>query len=137
MSPILDNYKTEFEYGLGIIINKQPGHLEIAEGVALNGLVDTIHKVTIEKDAFFGHDCMILTGGHDYYKFGLARKLSSAGGPVTIHEGAWICARAIIIGPCDIGENSVVGAGSVVSKNVPRYEVWGGNPARFIMEIPH
>lgn len=135
MSPILENYKTEFQHGLGIIINKNPDHLDLAEGVILNGLVDTIHKVTIEKDAFFGHDTMLLTGGHDYTKFGEERKLSTAGGAITIKEGAWICARAILVGPCTIGKHSVVGAGSVVSKDIPDYEVWAGSPARFIKKI--
>lgn len=137
MNPILENYKTDFEHGLGIIINKNPMHLELADGVALNGLVDCIHKVTIEKDAFFGHDTMLLTGGHDYTKFGTDRKYAGAGGPITIREGAWVCTRAILVGPCEIGQHSVIGAGSVVSKDIPAYEVWAGNPAQFIKEIPH
>lgn len=126
-----------YQYGLGNIINENPDNLDIADGVSLNGVVDCIHKITIEKDAFFAHDVMLLTGGHDYTKFGEERKGSSAGGPIIIREGAWIASRAIIIGPCEIGKHSVIGAGAVVSKDIPEYQVWAGSPARFIKDIKH
>ena len=110
---------------------------EIADGVGISGVIDCIHKVTIEKCAFSGHDVMLLTGSHDYTKFGEERKKASRGGPIYIEEGAWICSRVIIIGPCHIGKHSVIGAGSVVTKNIPPYQLWAGNPAKFIKEIPH
>lgn len=127
----------EYSYGLGRIINKHADNLDIAAGVSLNGLVDLIHPIKIEKDAFFGHDVTLLTGGHDYQLFGEERKGSNSGGAIHIKEGAWIASKAIIIGPCVIGEHSVVGAGSVVTKDVPPYTVVAGNPARFIKEINH
>ncbi len=121
-----------------IFINKETGiEPEIADGVYVNGIVDCIHKITIEKDVFFGHDVMLLTGGHDYTKFGEERKKIGAGGPITIHEGAWIASRAIVLGPCEIGKHAVIGAGSVVTHNIPDYEVWAGNPIRFIKYLKH
>lgn len=117
-------------------INRESGtEPDIAENALINGVIDCIHKITIEKDAFTGHDCMLLTGGHDYNRFGYERRLHGAGGEIIIREGVWIGSRAIIIGPCEIGKHSVVGAGSVVSKNIPEYELWAGNPARFIKKI--
>jgi acetyltransferase-like isoleucine patch superfamily enzyme len=112
---------------------------KIAEGVYLNGFIDCIWQVTIEKDVFSGHDITILTGSHDYTKFGKERINSGAegGGAVYIEEGVWLCSKCIIIGPCRIGKHSVIGAGSVVTKNVPAYQVWAGAPARFIKGIPH
>lgn len=121
-----------YKYGLGIIFNENPDNLDIAEGVALNGIVDCIHKVTIEKDVFFGHETAIFTGGHDPDKFGEERKASNGGGPVTIHEGVWVASRAMIIGPSEIGKNAVIGAGSVVKGDVPPYALMAGNPARII-----
>lgn len=126
-----------YQYGLGIIFNENPEHLDIADGVALDGIVDCIHKVTIEKDVFFGHETAIFTGGHDPDKFGEERKGSNGGGSVIIHEGAWIASRAMIIGPSTIGKHSVIGAGTVVKGNIPEYEVWIGNPARFLRKISH
>lgn len=108
---------------------------DIAEGVGIDGLIDCIDKVTIEKDAFSGHDVMILTGSHDYTLFGNARKVSTKKAPVTIKEGAWLCSRCIILQGVTIGKNSVITAGSVVRHNVPDYEMWGGVPAVFIKSL--
>lgn len=50
----------------------------------------------------------------------------------TIGDNVKICAGAIVIGGVSIGNNSIVGAGAVVVKDVPPNEVWAGNPAHFI-----
>lgn len=122
-------------YG-AIFINREFGEEpEIAKGVILNGLVDCIHKITIEENVFFGHDVKLLTGSHNPYKFGKERRLSSGGGPITIHEGVWIASFAIILGPCEIGRDSVVGAGSVVTHDVEPCTLVAGNPAKFIKRL--
>ncbi len=117
-------------------INYEGGVLpEIHDSVAMTGLVDCIDKITIDKDAFFGHDVMLLTGGHDPSLFGEERKGSTIKGPIHIKQGAWIGTRAIVLGRPGgivIGEHSVVGAGSIVTKSVPDYEMWAGNPAKVI-----
>lgn len=46
-----------------------------------------------------------------------------------------IGARTILMPGCSVGKNSVVAAGSVVTKQIPDNEVWGGNPAHFIMKV--
>lgn len=53
-------------------------------------------------------------------------------GKVHIKKGAYLGMNTLIIKPVTIGEGAVVGAGSVVTKDIPDYEVWAGNPARFI-----
>lgn len=53
---------------------------------------------------------------------------------IHIEEGAWIGAAAIITSGVRIGKNSVVGAGSVVTKDVPPYTIVVGNPAKPIKE---
>jgi acetyltransferase-like isoleucine patch superfamily enzyme len=55
--------------------------------------------------------------------------------PITIGNKAWIGCNAIIL--CvDIGEGAVVGAGSVVTRNVEPWTIVAGNPARVIRDIP-
>ena len=49
-----------------------------------------------------------------------------------LKKHAWIGARTVICQSVTIGENAVVGAGSVVTKDIPDNEAWAGNPARFI-----
>ncbi len=56
--------------------------------------------------------------------------------PVKIFDKAWIGFNAIILKGVTIGEGAIVGAGSVVTKNVPAWTIVAGNPARTIREIP-
>jgi acetyltransferase-like isoleucine patch superfamily enzyme len=53
-------------------------------------------------------------------------------GKVIIKKNAYIGANTIICKPVTIGEGAIVGAFSVITKDIPPYEVWAGNPARFI-----
>lgn len=52
--------------------------------------------------------------------------------PVIIKDDAFIGANSIILKGVQIGEKSIIGAGSVVTKSVPDHEIWAGNPAKFI-----
>ena len=55
--------------------------------------------------------------------------------PVVIENNVFIGAHCIILKGVSIGENSIIGAGSVVTKNVPANQIWAGNPAKFIRKI--
>lgn len=57
--------------------------------------------------------------------------------PVVIDDYAWIGGNSIILKGVHIGKGSVVGAGSVVTKDVPDFEVHAGNPARFVKKIAY
>ena len=50
----------------------------------------------------------------------------------TIGNDVWIGERATILSGLTIGDGAVIGGGSVVTKNIGSYEIWAGNPARFI-----
>ena len=54
---------------------------------------------------------------------------------VTIAENVWIGAGVTVLPGCAIGKNSVVGAGSVVTKSIPEDEIWAGIPAKKIKDI--
>jgi len=56
-------------------------------------------------------------------------------GPVIIRRGAWIAVNAIILPGITIGENSIVAAGSVVTKDIPSNVIAGGIPAKIIKGI--
>lgn len=109
---------------------------EIDDSVGIIGTLDCINRIIIEKDVFSGHDIMILTGCHDYMKFGDERKRSNTSEPIHICEGVWIGSRAIILKGVTIGKHAVVGAGSVVTHDVPEYTLVAGNPARIIKHLP-
>ena len=56
-------------------------------------------------------------------------------GKVKIEDNVFIGAHSTILKGVTIGENTIIGACSVVTKNIPRNEVWAGNPAKFIKSI--
>ena len=56
--------------------------------------------------------------------------------PIRIGNDVWIGMRSIILKGVTIGDGAVVAAGSVVTKDIPPRTLYGGNPARFIKEIP-
>lgn len=56
--------------------------------------------------------------------------------PVTIEKKAWIGFNATILKGVTIGEGAIVAAGAVVTKDVPRYSIVGGNPAKVIRMLP-
>ena len=53
-------------------------------------------------------------------------------GPIIIHDDVWIGSNSVILSGVTIGRGSVVGAGSVVTKDVAPYTIVAGNPAKFI-----
>ena len=56
--------------------------------------------------------------------------------PIYIKKGAWVGCNAVILGGITVGEFSIVGAGAVVTKDVPPYTVVAGVPAKVIKYIP-
>lgn len=100
-----------------------------------NTLFDCGARITIGKNVFFGHDCMVLTGIHDYTLKGKARKDTVRHKPVVFKDGCWIASGCIIMPGVTIGENAVVGAGSLVTHNIPANEMWFGSPAKFHKKI--
>ncbi len=51
---------------------------------------------------------------------------------IIIEDGAWVGARSLILDGVRVGRNSIIAAGSVVTKDIPECEIWGGIPAKFI-----
>ncbi len=92
------------------------------------------HDVTIGSDVVMGPDVVILTIGHAFSD--PDRPINQQGGlprrPVTIGRDVWIGTRVIVLPGVDIGEGSIIGAGSVVTKSVPPFAVAVGNPARVV-----
>jgi len=55
--------------------------------------------------------------------------------PVVIEENVFIGAHCTILKGVTIGKNAVIGAGAIVTKDVPENEIWGGNPAKIIRKV--
>lgn len=101
-------------------------------------------KVTIGKNVFIGPNVSILTAIHplcyeernSFYdeKSGHVTNLEYTGS-ITIEDNCWIAAGVNICGKVTIGEGSVIGAGSVVVKDIPPHSLAVGNPCRVIRKI--
>jgi acetyltransferase-like isoleucine patch superfamily enzyme len=89
--------------------------------------------IDIADDVMIGPNVSIITSGHPIEPS--RRHACVIAKPIVIERNAWIAAGATIIGGVTIGENSVVAAGSVVTKNVSPNTLVGGNPARVIRSI--
>lgn len=87
----------------------------------------------IADDVMIGPNVSIITTGHPLDPS--QRRAVTIGKPIVIERNVWIAANATIIGGVTIGENAVVAAGSVVTKDVPPNTLVAGNPARIIRTI--
>jgi acetyltransferase-like isoleucine patch superfamily enzyme len=87
----------------------------------------------IADDVMIGPNVSIITASHPLDPS--QRRAITIGNPIVIARNVWIAAGATIIGGVTVGENSVVAAGSVVTKDVPPNTLVGGNPARVIRSL--
>jgi acetyltransferase-like isoleucine patch superfamily enzyme len=87
----------------------------------------------IADDVMIGPNVSIITTSHPIAPS--QRRAVTIGRPIVIEKGVWIATGATIIGGVTVGENSVVAAGSVVTRDVPANTLVGGNPARVIRSI--
>lgn len=110
----------------------RPHNVKIGKRVGImNGcLMMSAGGITIDDDVLIAANCQLISNNHD-----LENRRVITCKPVHICRNVWIGAGSTILPGVTIGENAVVGAGSVVTKNVPANEIWAGNPARLIKKI--
>ncbi len=82
---------------------------------------------------FFGPAVQIYTGTHPFDAE--LRRTQEFGKPVSIGSDVWVGGGAMILPGVSIGSKTVIGAGSVVTRDIPDGVVAAGNPCRIIREI--
>jgi acetyltransferase-like isoleucine patch superfamily enzyme len=80
-----------------------------------------------------GPNVSLITSGHPLAPS--QRRAHVIARPIVIERNVWIAAGATVVGGVTVGENSVVAAGSVVTRDVPPNRLVGGNPARVIRSV--
>ena len=93
-----------------------------------------VAPITIGKDVLLGPNVQLLTPTHPV-DIELRRAKYEAAKPIVIHDNAWLGGGVIVLAGVTIGENSIIGAGSVVTKDIPANMVAVGNPARVVRTI--
>ena len=88
-------------------------------------------SIEIEDNVMIGPEVALLTANHDF-----ADHWVLLCGKIHIKRNAWIGARAVILPGVTVGENAVVAAGAVVTKDVPAMAVVGGVPAKILKVVP-
>ena len=107
-------------------------------GISQSALV-AIADITIGNNVKIGGGTYIYTS--DFHSLDPAVRASTQdmeqrhSASVVIQDNVFIGAHCIILKGVEIGENSIIGAGSVLTKNVPSNQIWAGNPAKFIKSI--
>lgn len=77
-----------------------------------------------------GPDCKLITSWHETENFNIVKAL-----PISIQDNVWITLNAVVLPGVEIGENSIIGAGSIVTHSIPANVFAAGNPARPIKNI--
>ena len=92
----------------------------------------SLGKIDIREGATIAQEAYLCTGTHDFND----PSLQLITKPITVGKNAFIGARAMILPGVSIGNQAIVGAMSVLSKDVPDYQIVAGNPAKKIGERP-
>ena len=101
---------------------------KIGEGTKIQTAAHITGDCIIGKNCFIGPEATTM---NDLY---MGAKEIEMKGPI-LGDGVLIGANATLLAGVKVGDNSVVGAGSVVTKDVPPNEVWVGNPAKFLKVV--
>ena len=102
----------------------------IGDNVTIKPGVQIWDGISIEDDVFIGPN---VTFTNDLFPQSRQKNFSLK--KTIIKKFATIGANATILGGITVGENVLVGAGSVVTKDIPANEIWAGNPAKFVKYI--
>jgi acetyltransferase-like isoleucine patch superfamily enzyme len=113
---------------------RRPHQITIGPGTVVGERceLDGRRGITLGRNVNLSSEVMIYTLQHDPQD----PHFATVGGPVTIHDHAWISARVVILPGVTIGQGAVVAAGAVVTHDVPDYSIVGGVPAKPIGTRP-
>ena len=120
----------------GCVIQAKNGPLNIKDEVDIGAhvIISSAGGITLEKNVLIAGNCYI--GGARYNLDSLDTPIMYQGvysrGPITIGEGTWVGASVTILDGIAIGKGCVVGAGSLVTKDIPDYAIAIGSPAKVV-----
>jgi len=107
-----------------------PWNLEMGDftAVAPGANLYNVARITLGTKTLISQEAFLCTASHDVSAPGMDLITR----PITVHDDAWVTARALVCPGVKIGNGAVIAAGAVVTRDVEPWTVVGGNPARFI-----
>lgn len=144
-----DNVKINSRFGSNLVGLTNPavfqclenGTITIGNNCGLSSAVlSSRSSITIGERTLIGGNVRIFD--HDFHALDLQYRHSVKGeyvkiDTVKIGDDVFIGTNVLVLKGVTIGDRAIVGAGSVVSKNIPADEIWAGNPARFVKKMEH
>lgn len=120
--------------GVGASSESPGSQLVVGDDVVINAAVkiDYTGGMSIEDDVFISEGVVLYTHNH-----GLDPRSDPIAMNKSIGRGAWVGARVIVLAGCQkVGAHSVIGAGAVVTRDVPERAIMAGVPARIVGTVP-
>ena len=107
---------------------KMPWNLVIEDRACLGPDVEVYNlaPITLKARSTVAQEVYLCAGTHDFSK----RSCPLVVGEIVIHEDSFLCVRALILPGVEVGRGAIVGAGAVVTRDVPEGMVCAGNPCR-------
>jgi len=100
--------------------------------IGRNCFIASKTKLTIGNYVLIGAYCQIIDNSHSIDRNNLIINQKANYSPVRIMDDVWLGTGVKVLKGVTIGNGAVIGANSVVTKNIPNYEIWAGNPAKYI-----
>lgn len=116
----------------------QQGQFTVGDRCRMSNItVLCMNRVTVLHETLIGGGCRIFDT--DFHQLDPAGRLSNTGkvgsAPICIGPQAFLGGHVTVLKGVTIGEGAVIGAGSIVTRDVPAYEVWAGVPARRLRSL--
>ncbi|MFZ2631279.1 MAG: acyltransferase [Desulfosalsimonadaceae bacterium] len=133
-----------------IVTETDDSRISIGNNIFIGGssLIDCVVSVEIGDDVLISYGCLLADSDNHSIRCSVRKKdlkdwradqkhdwATTVSRPIIISRGAWVGAKVIILKGVTIGEGAIVGAGSVVTRDVPPWTIVAGNPAKIIRQL--
>jgi acetyltransferase-like isoleucine patch superfamily enzyme len=105
--------------------------------IGRNSFLGCYQPITMGDNVMIGAFVYFTSGDHRFDRRDIPMHLQGfEGGAIQLGSDVWIGTHVTILPGLEIGNGAIIGAGSVVTRSVPAYEIWAGVPARFLKHRP-
>lgn len=124
---------------IGIGVNIKPGvrvkfpwYLSVGDysWIGEDVWIDNLALVSIGRNVCISQGAYLCTGNHDWksWNMRLFRR------PIILQDGCWVGAQSRLCPGVTLGLGSIAAVGSVITKDIPAFEIWAGNPAHYVRQ---